>query len=77
MNNPPADPLRKAARSSHTATRLTAQQVRFAASHDWFVSATAEGIIVVRDLFTFEDKAFEEAFIWGGTFAELRNWAGY
>lgn len=58
---------------------LTATQIRWASEHDWFERDNGDGTILVWDrwvnLVTGEAhhqlKAFE------GTFAELREWAGY
>lgn len=75
--NPPADPLRKAARSLDFATELSPQQFLWASQHDWFVAGIAGHKIIVRDSFTYSGKSYSEELIWGGTFAELRLWAGY
>jgi hypothetical protein len=41
--NPPADPLRKAAHSIDSGTKLTDRQVAWAAQHDWFVAGVTDG----------------------------------
>ncbi len=75
--NPPADPLRKAARSLEFATELSPSQFLWASQHDWFVAGVAGRKIIVRDSFTWNSASYSEQLIWGGTFAELRIWAGY
>lgn len=80
--NPPADPLRKAARSLEFATELSPSQFLWASQHDWFVAGIAQGAnetgkIIVRDSFIWNGRSYSEELIWGGTFAELRIWAGY
>jgi hypothetical protein len=75
--NPPADPLRKAARSLEFATELSPQQFLWASQHEWFVAAVGVRKIIVRDSFTWNGMSYSDELIWGGTFAELRLWAGY
>jgi hypothetical protein len=75
-NNPPADPLRKAARSIDQGTLFAPAQLHWIESHDWFDSMVCNRVVVV-DHFTYEGRSYCEKIIWGGTFAELRNWAGY
>jgi hypothetical protein len=75
-NNPPADPLRRAAEALCFAARLTPSQLNWAKSHDWFDSIV-DAALIVTDRFTYEGHSYEERIIWAGTFAELRDWAGY
>jgi hypothetical protein len=75
-NNPSADPLRRAARTINDGTIFVSEQLRWIESHDWYDSTVCNRVIVV-DRFTFEGKSYSETFIWSGTFAELRDWAGY
>jgi hypothetical protein len=76
-DNPPADPLRKAAQSLEFATVLLPGQAAWASRHDWYVAGIAPGKIIVRDSFTWNGRSYSQELIWGGTFAELRLWAGY
>jgi hypothetical protein len=73
----PPDPLRRAAESLSLATRLTYAQITWAQNHDWYDSATTDGALIVVDRFTYKGRHYCERVIWGGTFAELRDWAGY
>lgn len=77
LDCPPPDPLRKAAESISFATTFTRDQIAWARSHDWFAEALPDGTLIVTDRFTYKGRSFEERIIWGGTFAELRDWAGY
>jgi hypothetical protein len=77
LDCPPPDPLRRAAESIELGTKMTAPQTEWARHHDWFVQATPDGVVIVVDHFTYKDHAYSERIIWGGTFAELRDWAGY
>ncbi|WP_407976111.1 hypothetical protein ACJKIH_03035 [Brucella pseudogrignonensis] len=57
---------------------MNAEQIAWAAQHDWFVRDNGNGTIVVRDEYT--DKTGKVCFnagTWDGTFAALRTWAGY
>jgi hypothetical protein len=57
--------------------QLTARQIEWAKSHDWFVGMLGD-CVEVADRFTVNGGPQQEELIrWTGTFAELRNWAGY
>lgn len=57
--------------------QLTARQIEWAKSHDWFVGMLGDCIEVV-DRFTVNGGPLqEELILWTDTFAELRGWAGY
>lgn len=53
---------------------LTANQIKWASLHDWYISANADGSIVVADRYS---DGTEIIMTWHLTFAELREWAGY
>lgn len=50
---------------------MTSQQIKWAASHDWFVMDNGNGTITVRD------DLGGPLLTWTGSFSELRAWAGY
>jgi hypothetical protein len=77
LDCPPPDPLRRAAESISFATKFTPQQMAWARSHDWFAEALPDGTLIVTDSFTYKGRTYSERIMWGGTFAELRDWAGY
>jgi hypothetical protein len=77
LDCPPPDPLRKAAESLSLAAKLKPLQLGWARSHDWFDSVTPCGALIVIDRFTYKGRSYEERIIWGGTFFELADWAGY
>lgn len=53
---------------------MTPQQIKWAASHDWFTYAKlAQGVVYVRD-YNEKNEAFEREFT---NFSRLREWAGY
>lgn len=52
---------------------LTAAEVKWAASHDWFVRDNGNGTIVVAD----RDNLSDRLQTWVGSFRALREWAGY
>lgn len=57
---------------------LTKEQIRWAASHDWFVADCLNGTIQVRDVVVWADGHITEDYItWTKSFRELREWAGY
>ena len=59
---------------------LTAQQIKWAAQHDWFVCDNGDGTITVRDTYMVMGggPARQDTLIWEDrSFAELRSWAGY
>ena len=56
---------------------LTANQIKWAASHDWFIQDNLDGTIMVRDASTLDGVYSEKAFLWVESFGELRAWAGY
>lgn len=55
--------------------KLTRDQIRWAAAHDWFGADNGDGTITVVERWS--DLAGEQQFRWAGTFQELRAWAGY
>ena len=59
--------------------QLTTQQVRWAASHDWFVADLGNGLIQVVDRWVNlrTGERGEDVLVWDKPFAELRDWAGY
>lgn len=59
------------------AYQLSPRQVDWARAHDWFISATRDGVITVADRVTWNGRLIENQIIWGGSFSELRDWAGY
>lgn len=77
LDVPPPDPLRKAAESVTFATTFSRQEIAWARSHDWFGEELPDGSIIVVDSFTYKGRSYSERIMWGGTFAELRDWAGY
>lgn len=57
---------------------LTPSQIKWAASHDWFIADNGDGTIKVRECFTINGVLFQEEPIrWTGSFRALREWAGY
>lgn len=58
---------------------LTPSQVKWAASHDWFVMDNGNGTILVLDRYldctTGINYAAPQS--WIGSFSDLRDWAGY
>ena len=56
---------------------LTERQIKWAASHDWFVATNLDGTIIVRDEYVLDGALFTAEIIWNKSFSELRDWAGY
>lgn len=57
--------------------QLTAKQITWAKSHDWFAGMIGE-CIEVFDRYTLRGgPSQEDLIVWTGTFSELRDWAGY
>lgn len=56
---------------------MTEQQIKWAASHDWFVCDKGDGSIIVRDAYTLRGEYHSAEIVWTGSFSELRDWAGY
>lgn len=58
---------------------LTRQQVAWAKSHDWFVGDLGNGLIQIVDRWVNvkTGERGEDLIVFDGTFAELRDWAGY
>jgi hypothetical protein len=56
---------------------LTQSQVKWAASHDWFVQDNGDGTICVRDASTTNGVYTETLVRWSRSFRALRDWAGY
>ena len=56
---------------------LTTQQIKWAASHDWFVGDNGDGTIIVRDAYVLDGNLFETDIRWAEGFRALRDWAGY
>lgn len=57
---------------------MNAEQIAFAARHDWFVSAKANGNVVVVERWTnVLDGTSGDELLTFSNFAELRAWAGY
>lgn len=57
---------------------MTAQQIKWAASHDWFIGVVADGAsVVVIDAYTTRDGKFHQEHRRFDDFRTLRNWAGY
>ncbi len=58
---------------------LSIQQIKWAASHDWFVRDNGNGTVTVRDeYFRAGDKSVSVDFlVWCKSFSALRAWAGY
>ncbi len=54
---------------------LTKAQIRWAASHDWFVGDNLDGTITIYTMSTEDPPG--TTMIFRGTFAELRAFAGY
>lgn len=71
-----SDPCHRGAQSIALASRLTAEQLRWASKHDWFDSVV-RGALIVVDRFSYKGRSYEQRFVWGGTFQELWDWAGY
>lgn len=56
---------------------LSAAQITWAKSHDWFYATNSSGKIIVFDRYTKDDQYFEDTIVWDKSFGELRSWAGY
>lgn len=61
---------------------LTASQIRWAKSHDWFYTDLRNGTIIVIDRYSQQHKDgtithHEDSIVWTKSFSALRNWAGY
>jgi hypothetical protein len=56
---------------------LTPGQVRWAASHDWFISDCGDGTIMIRDGWTLNGVYDCQIIRHTGSFKALRDWAGY
>jgi hypothetical protein len=61
--------------------QLTAQQINWAKSHDWFCRMQ-DGLIVVVDRYSQQHKDgsithHENTIVWTKSFRALRDWAGY
>ena len=61
---------------------LTAQQITWAKSHDWFIADRHDGTIVIRELYgqlqADGSVVFgEDTIHWTQAFKALRDWAGY
>lgn len=56
---------------------LTTAQIKWAASHDWFIQDNGDGTILVHDCFTENGRYFQRLLLWDQSFAALRDWAGY
>ena len=58
--------------------RLNADQIQWAAKHDWFIADMGNGHILICDERWGDDPTAHLNVIgWIGSFAELRTWAGY
>lgn len=60
-----------------TRRTMTPEQVRWAASHDWFVADMRDGSIVVRDETVDRNGKLHVAYERKRDFVSLRRWAGY
>jgi hypothetical protein len=58
---------------------LTPEQIRWAASHDWFVADNKDGTIDVRETWLNVNTGGSEQAVYQflGTIDDLREWAGY
>lgn len=56
---------------------LTPSQIKWAASHDWFVCDNGDGSIVVNDAWTQDGVLYQRDVTHTGSFGALRDWAGY
>lgn len=61
---------------------LTVRQIQWAATHDWFLRDNGDGTITLQEAWTVSHKfkaceLHTKIILWTGTFAELRDWAGY
>lgn len=56
---------------------LTASQIKWAKSHDWYIGMNASGFLVVADRYTKGGEHFEDIITWRKSFKALRAWAGY
>ncbi len=56
---------------------MTASQIKWAASHDWFIADLGNGMIQVNDAYTLDGVLFQETITFSGSFRELRDWASY
>lgn len=54
---------------------LTATQIKWASTHDWYRGDNGDGTITVREEFRSHFPGGK--FVWAWSFAELRAWAGY
>lgn len=54
--------------------KLTQTQIKWAAQHHWFIADNRNGTITVADRYS---DGRETIMVWRGTFAQLRDWAGY
>jgi hypothetical protein len=57
--------------------QLTARQIEWAKTHDWFYATNPSGLIIVLDRYTKDGQSFEDTITWDRSFKELRDWAGY
>jgi hypothetical protein len=55
---------------------LTPKQLKWAAEHDWCVKIS-DGTLIVADRSVMDGILYTKIYEWRGTFAELRDWAGY
>lgn len=57
---------------------LNPSQIKWAASHDWFIRDNGDGTIVVQECFTINGVPHAGVTVrWTDTFRALREWAGY
>ena len=56
---------------------LTASQIKWAASHDWFVRDNGDGSITVNDDVSINGLHARTVIHWVFGFRALRDWAGY
>lgn len=58
--------------------KLTAQQIRWAQSHDWFSRMCGDCIVIVeRWVNVTTSERGDDEIVWTKSFSDLRDWAGY
>ena len=58
---------------------FTEKQIKWCKSHDWFHDVLPNGNVRVIDSCVNVNtlRSYSHVVVWNGSFAELRNWAGY
>jgi hypothetical protein len=56
---------------------MNREQIASAARHDWFISATASGVVMVVERASLSGHLLPDEFLTFTDFRALRAWAGY